>query len=123
VSVRKEFRTGWLLLLLSDNPGYGYDLRRAMDERALELDRAVLYRSLRSMEHSGLIASRWARSRAGPRRRVYDITEAGLEELARIAARVAVARNEHNDFLLAFEQSGPPPAPERVARDATRRAG
>ena len=97
----KDFRTGWLLLLLRDGPGYGYDLRRALHARHLDFDRAVIYRGLRDMERAGLIESRWTTSEAGPRRRVYSLTEAGHEELARIASEVRLAREEHDAFLRA----------------------
>ena len=66
----KDFRIGWLLILLRNGPGYGYDLRRALHARQLDFDRAVIYRGLRDMERAGLIASTWTDSEAGPRRRV-----------------------------------------------------
>ena len=105
--IRKEFRTGWLLLLLRDEPGYGYELRRALERRAIELDRAVLYRSLRTMEHAGLIASGWSRSTAGPRRRVYEITDAGRQELGRIAGSIELASRAHTAFLEAYDTVPP----------------
>ena len=86
--MRKDFRTGWLLLLIRSGPGYGYELRHELRERDLELDRAVMYRSLREMEQLGWITSRWAQSTAGPRRRVYDITDAGRGELDRIVGEI-----------------------------------
>ena len=110
--VPKDFRTGWLLLLLREDPGYGYDLRRELRARELEIDRAVMYRSLRDMEKAGLIASRWADSEAGPRRRVYSLTEAGRQELERIVADVRRTRTAHEAFLLAYGRSSAarPPA-------------
>jgi PadR family transcriptional regulator PadR len=102
--MRKDFRTGWLLLLIRGGPGHGYELRHELRERALEVDRAVMYRTLREMEQSGLICSRWASSKAGPRRRIYDITEAGLDELGRIAVKVEGARDAHDAFLAAYRR-------------------
>jgi DNA-binding PadR family transcriptional regulator len=99
----KDLRTGWLLFLLdSSSFSYGYELRRELDLRGLSLDPAVLYRSLRDMESQALIASRWMRSGAGPRRRVYEITAAGKAELVRIAANVEAARDAHDGFLAAY---------------------
>jgi len=100
--MQKDFRTAWLLLLLRDGSSYGYELRRALGERAMRLDAAVMYRSLRNMESAGLISSRWVTSETGPRRRVYDISAAGLEELARIAASVERSRDVQNEFLHAY---------------------
>ena len=101
----KEFRIGWLLLLLrgSASSGYGYDLRRELGERGVALDPAVLYRSLREMESRALIASRWVHSEEGPRRRVYSITAAGEAELARVAASLRDSRDAHDAFLATYD--------------------
>ncbi len=103
--MRKDFRTAWLLLLLRDRSGYGYELRRELGAHALELNAAVMYRSLRRMEQTGLISSRWVRSEAGPERRVYDITTAGRAELERIAATIGRARDAHDTFIAAYDKA------------------
>jgi DNA-binding PadR family transcriptional regulator len=105
--MHKDLRTAWLLLLLRDGSSYGYELRRELGIRALKLDPAVLYRSLRDMERAGLISSRWMHSAAGPKRHVYDITAAGHSELARIAAAITAARDAQSAFLVAYEERGP----------------
>ena len=107
--MHKDFRTAWLLLLLRDGWSYGYELRRALAERDLRLDPAVLYRSLREMERAGFIASSWVTSGEGPKRRVYDLTPAGHDELARIAGAVVRARDAQNEFLDAYENGVQPP--------------
>jgi PadR family transcriptional regulator PadR len=104
--MRKDFRTGWLLLLIRAGPGHGYELRHELRERALELDRAVMYRSLREMERMGWISSCWASSKAGPRRRIYDITEDGLEALDGIVREIELAREAHDAFLEAYRATG-----------------
>lgn len=105
--MQKDFRTAWLLLLLRDGSSYGYELRRALAAREMNVDPAVMYRTLREMERGGLIASRWMASDTGPKRRVYDLTAAGREELVRIAATIEQERNVQSDFLAAFEQDPP----------------
>jgi DNA-binding PadR family transcriptional regulator len=109
--MQKDFRTAWLLLLLRDGSSYGYELRRELDVRSTDLDPAVMYRTLRDMEQKGFITSHWMRSDAGPRRRVYDITEAGRDELARIAAVIRGMRDAHSDFLAAVERRAASHAP------------
>ncbi len=103
--MRKEFRTAWLLLLLNGGSSYGYELRRELADRELEVDPAVMYRSLREMERANLICSRWMRSDAGPKRRVYTITGEGRAELARAVAAITVARDSETMFLRAYECS------------------
>ena len=105
MATHKDFRIGWLLLLLrSSTRGYGYELRRERGLRGVSLDPAVLYRSLREMESRTLIASHWVHSEEGPRRRVYSITAAGEAELARIAQAVQQARDAHDAFLSAYRE-------------------
>lgn len=107
--MQKDFRTAWLLLLLRDGSSYGYELRRELELRAMELDPAVMYRSLRDMERTGLIASRWVASTSGPKRRVYHMTHAGHGELMRIAAAIRGTRDAQSAFLVAFEPTGEAP--------------
>jgi DNA-binding PadR family transcriptional regulator len=97
--MNKDLRTAWLLLLLRDVPGYGYELRRDLAARSLVLDPAPMYRSLRALERADMISSRWMRSLEGPRRRVYEITPAGHAELARLAATLRSARDAQDAFL------------------------
>lgn len=104
--MRKDIRTAWLLLLLSSSCSYGYQLRRELGRRGLSLDTALMYRSLREMESSALITSRWIRSGEGPRRRMYDITAAGEAELSRAAASVREARDEYDAFLASYARHG-----------------
>lgn len=101
--MHRDLRTAWLLLLLRDGSNYGYELRRELGVRAMSLDPAVMYRTLREMENGALISSRWVRSDAGPRRRVYDITDAGRAELERVAAAIAAARDAQTTFLVALD--------------------
>jgi len=107
--MQKDFRTAWLLLLLRDGSSYGYELRRELTAREMHVDPAVMYRTLRDMERSGLISSRWMASENGPKRRVYDLTQLGREELVRIAATIEQERNVQSDFLAAFGQDKPKP--------------
>jgi len=73
-----------LLLLLYDEVGYGYGL---IDQLAFfgftadELNMSTLYRTLRKMENKELVISFWEEGRLGPKRRVYEITEKGKNEL------------------------------------------
>lgn len=73
-----------LLLLLYDEVGYGYGL---IDELLFfgfsedELNVSTLYRTLRKMEKENLVISSWEEGGPGPKRRVYEITEKGKNEL------------------------------------------
>lgn len=76
----------WVLLLLRDRPGHGYDLIERL--RSLDLpdaDGPALYRLLKELEDGGLVRSSWAPSGTGPSRRVYRVTGKGTRQLHRDA--------------------------------------
>lgn len=85
---REEIRGHLDLMLLSvleEEPSHGYDVIRALRERTegeLDLAEGTLYPALRRLEADGLLDSEWAVV-GGRRRRVYELTEAGQEELER----------------------------------------
>ncbi|MCK9443872.1 MAG: PadR family transcriptional regulator [Tissierellaceae bacterium] len=73
-----------LLILLKENKSYGYNLMNDLHKFGFEEDSlniSVIYRNLRSMEKRGLITSSWAESDQGPRKRVYEITADGEQDL------------------------------------------
>jgi DNA-binding PadR family transcriptional regulator len=84
-----------LYLLRQQGPSHGYDLHQQVAAHALtdaEIERAVLYRTLRNLESHGHVESVWNTEDAGPPRRVYRITSSGdahLEEWAVVLEQLA----------------------------------
>ena len=71
-----------LLLLLAEGPSHGYELLEQVRQAGVRnADAGGLYRSLRSMEQSGLVSSWWEPSQAGPARRSYVLTDDGRTAL------------------------------------------
>jgi len=73
-----------LLLLLYDEVGYGYGLIEGLSFLGFsedELNVSTLYRTLRKMEKENLVTSSWEEGGPGPKRRVYEITENGKDEM------------------------------------------
>jgi DNA-binding PadR family transcriptional regulator len=63
---------------------HGYELAGALSDNALtdaRIEPGALYRTLRRLEESGLVASAWGVSGGGPARRLYDLTPRGEEHL------------------------------------------
>lgn len=73
----KNFLQPCLLLLVLEQPGYGYDLVGRLKPLGINDDAASVYRALRLLEHDGAVTSSWRMSDTGPARRVYNLTEAG----------------------------------------------
>jgi len=80
----KNFLQPCLLLLLFQRPSHGYDLLDRLAQAGLSIgapDPAAVYRTLRQMEHDGLVISRWDPSNHGPRRRTYELSSEGEDLL------------------------------------------
>jgi poly-beta-hydroxybutyrate-responsive repressor len=86
-----------LLVLKQKGQSYGYDLLGSLAEHVFtdgKIEKAVLYRTLRRLEHNGYISSGWETEQAGPARRVYRLTRDGeqhLKEWAEVLAKVAAS--------------------------------
>jgi PadR family transcriptional regulator PadR len=67
-----------LLAFLKNWDAYGYQLTQRLSEAGLpEFDSGTVYRTLRQLEHTGLVSSSWDTSESGPARRMYRLTAAG----------------------------------------------
>jgi DNA-binding PadR family transcriptional regulator len=63
---------------------YGYEIMEQANKAALtdsEIDAAVVYRTLRTLEEAGCVSSEWQPGQGGPHRRMYEITEVGRQHL------------------------------------------
>lgn len=90
-----------LLLQLARGTAHGYELleRLTGDEDVPSVDPGFLYRTLRALEEEGLVRSSWDTSGSGPARRVYVVTDAGLEYLHAWAVHLRRTRDRLDRFL------------------------
>lgn len=88
-----------LLALKEKGRTYGYEILGSLAEHAFtdgEIEKAVLYRTLRRLEEHGYIVSDWDTDEPGPARRVYTLTPDGekhLGEWAQVLSKVAASMN------------------------------
>jgi PadR family transcriptional regulator PadR len=87
---RRLLRGSWLQLvvlkILYEQPLHGYKLLQevnALMTGRKQLKPGSLYTILRRMEHAGLLTSAWEKRSARLDRRVYHLTEHGVEALRR----------------------------------------
>lgn len=96
-----------LLLLLHRRPMHGYALMEGLLSLGLEdypVDSSAIYRTLRSLEKSGMVQSRWDIDvAAGPPRRVYTITERGEAYLAHWVEDIRATDRVLQTFLAAYQ--------------------
>jgi PadR family transcriptional regulator PadR len=101
----RGFMRPCVLLLLREKPAHGYDLLERL--RALGFvgsDPGGLYRLLRALEADGRVRSAWSPSSAGPDRRVYELTRAGMRELHDHAKVLAAGRDTLDVFLSRYAE-------------------
>jgi len=73
-----------LLTIARLGDAHGYQIAQEAEKLAIThagLDRGVIYRTLRQLEEMGRLVSRWDTSGQGPARRVYVLTEFGIQHL------------------------------------------
>jgi PadR family transcriptional regulator PadR len=73
-----------VLSLLEDQPRHGYDISKLIQIRsggALRFHVTSLYPLLHRLEKQGLIAGRWVEKAEQRRRRYYNLTSRGKQEL------------------------------------------
>ncbi len=100
----KNFLRPCLLLLLDEQPGYGYDLRERLGHLGgAHCDVGTIYRALNALEDEGLAHSTWEPSQNGPQRRRYQITIGGQEVLARWSRDLDEVRHLLLGFLERYE--------------------
>ncbi|HEY8060162.1 MAG TPA: helix-turn-helix transcriptional regulator, partial [Acidimicrobiales bacterium] len=74
----RHFLLPAILLLLSEEPGYGYGLVKELRGfRFGSVDRPSVYRALAQLEGDGLVESWPGEATAGQTRRVYGLTPEG----------------------------------------------
>ncbi len=76
-----------LLALISEEPSYGYEMVRKLQERGLTLvSEGSIYPSLSRLQKQGLIEGYKVASEEGPKRKYYRIRRAGEVKLAEWSA-------------------------------------
>ena len=93
-----------LLLKLAQKPAHGYELMDIVSQDdELGTDPGSLYRILRGMEGDGLVTSQWDTSGGGAARRMYQISDQGVEHLHSWMVSIRKTRQLLDDFLEEYE--------------------
>lgn len=96
-----------LLLLLYDDIGYGYGLIEQLEFFGFsqdDLNMSTLYRTLRKMEKEELVTSRWEEGGQGPKRRVYEITGKGRQDLDHWSRILRLRKSRIETLLIKYEE-------------------
>ncbi|MEU3453576.1 helix-turn-helix transcriptional regulator [Micromonospora sp. NPDC006766] len=72
----------FLLLLILERPGHGYDLIERLDAMGVsDVEPGHVYRVLRGLERDRSVTSTWQTDGGGPARRCYTLTAKGHDDL------------------------------------------
>ena len=96
-----------LLLALAQKKSHGYELMEILGQEGDSPDPGSLYRALRSLEDEGLVCSSWNTSNTGPARRVYELTDLGLDYLHTWVVDIQKSRQRLDDFLAEYQNCFP----------------
>jgi DNA-binding PadR family transcriptional regulator len=91
----------WILSYLKINgPKHGYEIISGFMETFKDLaqdftssEMGAFYKIMRLFEMEGLVTSSWEISESGPARRIYTITDKGIEELKNLEERLMYSKS------------------------------
>lgn len=87
-NVKSQMRKGMLeysiMLLLRAKPCYSSDIIDELEHANLIVVEGTLYPLLTRLKKEGILDYEWQESSAGPPRKYYRLTEAGLQALAQL---------------------------------------
>ena len=103
---RGRHAPAFVLLIIAQKPAYGLEILSKLNEGIAEnnLDTAVIYRSLKSLEADGRVASEWVESESGAPKKVYHITESGLELLDKYSSDIEISIKHLNYFMEMYRE-------------------
>ena len=103
----RRFLLPALLLLLTEEPGYGYNLAKGLEELHFgRVDRPSVYRALAQLESDGLVESWAGAAKAGQARRVYGLTDRGERALRAWMGVVKQERDCLDEVLRRYVATG-----------------
>jgi PadR family transcriptional regulator PadR len=88
-SGRRRWMEPFVLALLAEGSAHGYSIIAQLEDIGISegsVDVGQVYRTLRDLESAGHVRSAWSDDPTGPRRREYQLTPRGYEELDAWAA-------------------------------------
>ena len=93
-----------LLLYLAQKTAHGYELMEALGKFPdLSIDPGGLYRTLRGLEEDGWVKSAWDTRGGGAARRVYELTDQGVDLLHTWAVNIRKTRQQLDEFLAEYQ--------------------
>jgi PadR family transcriptional regulator PadR len=103
--MRKGFLEFPVLLIIGANPTYVPDILKQLKKANLLVVEGTLYPLLSRMKRGNLVAYIWEESRGGPPRKMYSITNEGIEVLNQLEASWKTLDTSVNTLIKKYEKS------------------
>jgi DNA-binding PadR family transcriptional regulator len=85
---------------------YGYQLQKNLSENGSKIDIGRLYKILNDMHKEELLTTRWVKSKEGPRKKMYKLSEKGKKELNNILlGAIHTVHSFYGDYLLSLQNT------------------
>lgn len=86
--------------MLRNNEFYGYDINRRLAQQDMSSNISRLYGILNEMQKDRFLVDRWERSKEGPRKKMYSLTDKGREALNEILLEaISTVHLFYGDYL------------------------
>lgn len=92
----------FILLFLAEKDAHGGSLWNQISNMMpdhQEIDSGAVYRVLRDLEKRGCVTSYWNTGDSGPAKRIYHVTEHGMEELQMCYADICLRKKNLEYFI------------------------
>ncbi len=98
---RGRHAPAFILLAIANQPTHGLGILNKINQEVPNnrLDTAIIYRTLKDFESNGYITSDWADSNAGPKKKIYTITDSGREKLDAFRSDIEKSLNNLQQFI------------------------
>ncbi len=106
---RRRWLEPFVLALLAEGPAHGYAIIGQLSEIGVaegSVDVGQVYKTLRDLEATGQVVSKWELEPSGPPRRDYELTDSGRSALAEWQAVMFERRRLIDDFENRVRRSG-----------------
>lgn len=96
----------FILLFLADKDAHGGSLWSQISSMMpdhQDIDSGAVYRVLRDLEERGCVTSYWNTEDSGPAKRIYHVTEHGMEELQMCYTDICVRKKNLEYFIEQYQ--------------------
>ncbi len=84
----RRWQSAFILLIIAEAPTHGYEIAQKMDDFGCLIkttgQMGGMYRLLSDLEEEGLIMADWETDKPGPAKKIYKITQKGIQRLTEL---------------------------------------